>query len=324
MSVVRAYTAEPLSVTNMVQQVMSGDLDTCGIHLDGAFRYMHQIERTKSKYSPQARSLHRIYLYLRVIYDSTAYRNRGHGLLSKDSPGSSFETALSPSILGDIATNGEGKSSAFHVAAPQEDSWEQACVYGMPQSLLLLLARTTDMIDQVCEAREQTGDLPEDLSPACDHLESEILEWKDVEMFSFNASTASLHIIQKTTRAFLNALIIYFAQHIRLMRHSYLKSYIKIVLDNIESIENIKAESGMYSAPLYWPAFIAGSEAFDSGLQARFKEWYRRVETYRLGSARSGIDVLEEVWKDGPSSQGRTSSHWQIVLQKSGARLMLS
>ncbi|KAL2209581.1 hypothetical protein CC79DRAFT_1271400 [Sarocladium strictum] len=315
--------------------VMSGDTSTCGIHLDGAFRFMNHIKSSKSKYSSKARSLHRIYFYLRVIYDSTACRSfiassnkNTNNPETPPSPEADFGTALSVGLLDKVDDDTSAERSVLnHVAAPRTQVGEYECVYGVPQSLLILLARTTDLIEQVTTSRHQTSCssnfIPSDLNDQCDKLESDIIEWLPSPS-SPESTTPSALIIQKTTLAFHNALIIYFAQHIPLLRHTYLRTHIDLVLTSIESIEAIKSESNIFSAPLYWPAFIAGSEAFDQALQDRFRSWYVRVEPYRLASVRSGIDVLRDVWKAGPGGKGRVTSQWRSVVQKTGAKLMLS
>lgn len=312
---------------------MSGDTSTCGIHLDGAFRFMNHIRSSKSKYSSKARSLHRIYFYLRVIYDSTACRNISSSNNcvndTPPSPEADFGTALSVSLLdNEVDTDqdpGTGKSVLNHITAPKAHQvGEYECVYGVPQSLLILLARTTDLIDQVTTSRHHSGSsIPLELASQCDKLESAIIDWESPSPTSTDTTSPSAAIIQKTTLAFHNALIIYFAQHIRLLHHSYLTSHILLVLSSIEAIETIKSDSNIPSAPLYWPAFIAGSEAFEKGLQERFREWYVRVEPYRLASVRSGIDVLREIWGRGPGGRGGTSI-WRKVVQETGVRLMLS
>ncbi|SCN67554.1 ARG81-Transcription factor involved in arginine metabolism [Fusarium fujikuroi] len=311
--------------------VMSGDTSTCGIHLDGAFRFMNHVKATKSTYSSKARSLHRIYFYLRVIYDSTACRNScDYNDGSPPSPEADFSTALSVSLLDKVEDEGVGsgksKSVLNHVTAPKaQQLGEYECVYGVPQALLILLARTTELIDQVTTSRQQQPNSPStDFSDQCDQLESEIIDWEPASSSTSDLDTTpSALIIQKTTLAFHSALIIYFAQHIRHLHHNYLHTHILLVLSSIEAIEAIKSEKNIFSAPLYWPAFIAGSEAFEKGLQDRFRGWYRKVEGYRLASVRSGIDVLREVWKRGPGG-GKGTSHWRRVVQETGVRLMLS
>ncbi|EWG38454.1 hypothetical protein FVEG_01662 [Fusarium verticillioides 7600] len=310
---------------------MSGDTSTCGIHLDGAFRFMNHVKATKSTYSSKARSLHRIYFYLRVIYDSTACRNScDYHDGSPPSPEADFGTALSVSLLDKVEDEGvvpgKSKSVLNHVTAPKaQQVGEYECVYGVPQALLILLARTTELIDQVTTSRQQQPNSPSThFSDQCDQLESDIIDWEPASSSTSDSDTTpSALIIQKTTLAFHSALIIYFAQHIRHLHHNYLRTHILLVLSSIEAIEAIKSENSILSAPLYWPAFIAGSEAFEKGLQDRFRGWYRKVEGYRLASVRSGIDVLREVWKRGPGG-GKGTSHWRRVVQETGVRLMLS
>lgn len=203
------------------------------------------------------------------------------------------------------------------------------CIYGVPQSLLVLLARATDIINQVVAARNTIGFcfIPDELKGSCDELETSIINWDD-EVGSFDRfrqdDSTNSEIIRQTTLAFHNALIIYFAQHIRLIRHVYLKSHVQAVIDSIEAIEKIKAKTCILAAPLYWPAFIAGSEVFDLGLQNRFKDWYTQVELYGIGSVRTGIRVLEDVWKGGPSVENKLTSRWRAVVERTGAALMLS
>ncbi|KAH7034527.1 fungal-specific transcription factor domain-containing protein [Microdochium trichocladiopsis] len=321
--------------------VMSGDTSTCGIHLDGAFRFMTHIRGSKTKYSSKAQSLHRIYFYLRVIYDSTAARHNSldqqSSSCSPASPDSYFGTALSVGLLdrGDETDGQRGNSPLLcHVAAPRSTTvGEYEYVYGVPQDLLILLARTTDLIEQIDECRKSGSTPSHELAELCNELESDIMEWVPGYPFPSpqgdrgdgSRTTPSSEIIEKTTAAFHNALVIYFAQHIRLMRHSFLRSHIEIVLGSIEDIERIKADSGILSAPLYWPAFIAGSEAFDSKCQDRFRAWYAQVEAYRLASVRSGIGVLKQVWAEGPTPpHNRTTSQWRTAVRRTGACLMLS
>lgn len=49
-------------------QVMSGDTDTSGVHLDGARKFIDQAKCWKVRYSNKALALHRIYFYLHTIY----------------------------------------------------------------------------------------------------------------------------------------------------------------------------------------------------------------------------------------------------------------
>lgn len=205
-------------------------------------------------------------------------------------------------------------------------SWE--CIYGVPQTLLVLLSKTTQLIAKLTAFRQkhQTSVIPEELMESCDELETIIMDLpSNFELCQSNAEeTPSYIIVRKTTLAFQNALVIYFAQHVRLLGYRYLQPYVQEVLANIKEIETIKAEKQILAAPLYWPVFIAGSEAFDHSLQAQFKEWYKGVEVYGIESARTGIIVLEKIWRDGPQTGRKLTSQWMSAVQKMGINLMLS
>ncbi|KAH8655412.1 fungal-specific transcription factor domain-containing protein [Xylariales sp. PMI_506] len=311
--------------------VMSGDNSTGGIHLDGAFRFMKHATSWKSKYSPKARSLHRIYFYLRVIYESTApWKRLEDGLGRRESPRAEARRLLSSSPSDVIpivdATNSPTQS---YTITPGTRMSTYEYIYGVPQSLLVLLARATDLISQVTDAREKAGAayIPNHLMATCDELESSIVDWAAESSASEPLAQddgVRSEIIQKTTLAFHNALIIYFAQHIRLIRYSYLCPHVLLVLRSIEAIEELKSQTYILAAPLYWPAFIASSEAFDKELQTGFKEWYTRVEPYGFASVRTGINVLAEVWRDGPSTENRLTSRWRAAVERTGLILMLS
>lgn len=169
--------------------------------------------------------------------------------------------------------------------------------------------------------------LPEDINAACDRLENSILDWKleDNHSIALAADTdASREIIRHQTRAFHGALIIFFSQNIRLLDHRYLRRDVDNILDSIETIEHIKAETNMLAAPIFWPAFIAASEAFDPKQQARFRKWHDEVTAYGIASVRTGIDVVNEVWKVGPSKAKRHTSLWRTIIARTGDSLMLS
>jgi len=203
------------------------------------------------------------------------------------------------------------------------------CIYGIPQQLLALLERITRLIRRVDDFRtaNKLAHLPEDIDIACDRLESDILDWKleDDHSPSLDANTdATREIVRNQTRAFHGALIIFFSQNIRLLDHRYLRQEVDNILESIETIEHIKAETNMLAAPIFWPAFIAATEAFDPKQQARFRKWHEEVTAYGIASVRTGIDVLNEVWKVGPIRAKRHTSLWRMIIARTGDSLMLS
>lgn len=301
---------------------MSGDTHTCGVHLDGAGELLKFLWSKKRSFSSKTRSLYSIYCYLRVIYESTlvpqadqpAQREAGSEsvfcFFNNMDPDEAADTGpLSPKIA--------GETTMFE------------CIYGIPQQLLAILESITRLIRRVDDFQmaDKFAHLPEDINAACDRLENSILDWKleDNHSIALAADTdASREIIRHQTRAFHGALIIFFSQNIRLLDHRYLRRDVDNILDSIETIEHIKAETNMLAAPIFWPAFIAASEAFDPKQQARFRKWHDEVTAYGIASVRTGIDVVNEVWKVGPSKAKRHTSLWRTIIARTGDSLMLS
>ncbi|KKK19091.1 hypothetical protein P175DRAFT_0465447 [Aspergillus ochraceoroseus IBT 24754] len=320
------FLATMLSMISI--NVMSGDTSTCSVHLDGAFHFIKMARNWKVNYSPKARSLHRIYVYLRTIYESTATRSQ------KAMPCRSTSIQLAiPELSQTYSTDisrGASDSPNSH-PSPESDSHMSTyeCIYGVPHHLLILLSKTTELIDAVTDARETSGMtmIPDGLARECDRLESAIMDWPlelELKKCLGDEMSASSEIIRRTARAFHHALVIYFAQHIRLVGHRYLHQYIESVLDCIEAIEKIKANTDCLAAPLYWPAFVAASEAFDEHLQDRFKAWYEQVEMYGIAAVRTGINILTRVWQNGTGASNRITSQWRIEVHRTNAHLMLS
>jgi arginine metabolism regulation protein II len=310
---------------------MSGDTSTCGMHLDGAFRLMNQARTWKTNYSSKARSLHRIYFYLRAIYESTQVRGSSDVPLAlRTSDVSMPEVTRWPQsdvmhIMGETDRSGHPNSSSESPTLMTTYEY----IYGVPRSLLVLLWECIRLIQDLTAVREKTRSpmIPADLVDRCDELERCIMDWStdlELERRRNEQSSARSEIIYHTTLAFHNALIIYFAQDVRSMGHRYLQPYVQAVLDNIEAIERIKAEVHILAAPLYWPAFIAASEAFHDHLQERFRTWYNHVEMYGIAAVRTGTTVLAEVWNFGPRRENALSSQWRTVVKRTNVTLMLS
>jgi arginine metabolism regulation protein II len=301
---------------------MSGDTHTCGVHLDGAGELLKFLWKKKRALSIKTRSLYSIYCYLRVIYESTLVHRTDE--TTQHEPRSESVFCFFDSIDPHEAA-GTSPSSAKTVS--EMAMFE--CIYGIPQQLLSLLEEVTRLIrrvDNFCMT-DTLANLPDDINAACDRLENDILDWKmeDDHSLSLAADTnATREIVRNQTRAFHGALVIFFSQNIRLLDHRYLRGDVDNILESIETIEHIKAETNMLAAPIFWPAFIAATEAFDSKQQARFRKWHEEVTAYGIASVRTGIDVVNEVWKLGPSRAKRHTSLWRTIVARTGDSLMLS
>ncbi|RTE85338.1 hypothetical protein BHE90_000112 [Fusarium euwallaceae] len=320
----KEFLATMLSMISI--NVMSGDTASCSLHLDAAHGLITHARTWKSKYSNKAQALHRIYFFLRTIYESTAIHSTTTcDKLCEARIAGSFCTGEPTNLL--YNSPGTTPSVTSSKAWSSGDAYES--IYAIPQDLLMLLNRAVELISKVTEVRETSigTDIPPHLVELCDDLERSIMDYEAgyIDADDMSGTTSSnLSIIQHMTRAFHNAVIIYFAQHIRLVGHRYLQSFVENVLDSIEAIERIKAETKILATPLYWPAFIAASEAFDARLQTRFRSWYNQVERYGIEYIRAGRCILEQVWTEGPSRGTRVTSQWKTVVERTGSTLMLS
>ncbi|KAH9242544.1 hypothetical protein K456DRAFT_1743728 [Colletotrichum gloeosporioides 23] len=314
----KEYLATMLSMITI--NIMSGDTSTCAVHLDGAKQLISH--NRKSRVSGKTRALHRIYFYLRVIYESTAIHPSGGDVHA--SPAREASDQSEAYISADLRDS--------HSEDQSEEPTEMAsfeCIYGIPRSLLLLLKDTTNLIKQVSQAREsgQSSEISESLKSQCDSLEKSILDWSledELARCRQTSTSTSFDIIFNQTKSFHNALIIYFAQNIHLLSFRYLRQYVEAVLQGIEAIENIKTDNNILAAPIFWPAFIAATEAFDPQQQTRFRKWYERVAIYGIKAVRTGSRVVYEVWDRGPSTDGRVTSLWRTIIEQTGETLMLT
>ncbi|KAH2165248.1 hypothetical protein KXV74_005709 [Aspergillus fumigatus] len=182
-----------------------------------------------------------------------------------------IEEDTTPSSMMPMAPN------VLESESPISDMSTYECIYGIPQNLLILLKESIELIDEVNSYRSNpdTLSIPESLSQACDELEQKIMDWplhKHLNRCKMSKNSTSATIIYHQTRAFLNALIIFFSQGVRLMSHRYLRQYVEAILDSIEAIEQLKAETKILAAPLFWPAFMGATEAFEPRHQERFRQ----------------------------------------------------
>lgn len=315
---------------------MSGDTSTCGVHLDSAEKLIGYMNARKSSFSRNAQSLHRIYLYLQVIYGSTAIRRPRSGA-SRFSPSLGSQRTFGPRPATPkqhlFIEDDETPSSMMPIEAdvmasqgPVAEVSAYKCIYGIPQSLLLLLKESIEVIDEVNSFRmnAQNSPIPASLSQICDELEQKIMDWpldKRFRRYKEPKNGTSATIIYHQTRAFLNALIIYFFSECD-VNESLLSSSIRP--DSSGQHRSYRAETKILAAPLFWPAFMGATEAFEPRLQERFRQWYGRVEMYGIEAVRTGIQVVHEVWRRGPTMTRQVDAGWRSVVEKRGDCLMLT
>lgn len=301
-------------------KVMSGSATTCGVHLNGAHQLLEHMWNEKKKASEKTKTLHRIYCYLRIIWESTQVFKDGRAeCVMRSSPRKSVFKMLEQREAAEDSFSNASETSCGLLTMP---SFEH--IYGIPQSLLAMLEDTTRVVDQLKRTNKAND---EDLGGACSELEQRILDWALVSDSNCDPSTSEgkrQKIIQHQTASFHSALVIFFSQNVRSLDRRYLKQYIETVLESIEAIERIKAETNMLAAPLFWPAFMAATTAYTSDHRTRFRKWYEGASSYGIATVRTGINVILKVWENDQPPTGSLTCPWRHVVSSSGEDLMLS
>ncbi|KAK6387174.1 arginine metabolism regulation protein II [Exophiala oligosperma] len=311
--------------------VASGDTGTCGVHLKGCEQLIRSARKSKMKYSGKARALHRIFFYLRTIHASTTINT---------------EDVIQTSTLQRVNSNDslEGDQEALGEMEVEDDSWLDmregepkdmaSCeyVYGVPQSLLVLMRKAVRVVQHVSHYRRKNPGLlySANLARLCDEIDEEILDWPIEQELSrcsiMSREDDTTKTVEHQTRAFHDALVLYFSQHVRLMHHRHLKPYVESVLYHLEAFDTIRNGSGSpgFGGALFWPAFIAASEAFDPALQARFMAWFERAKSYGLHSLWGGNAIALEVWNKDSPTKTRITSQWRTIAEERQVELMLT
>ncbi|KAF2767800.1 hypothetical protein EJ03DRAFT_365124 [Teratosphaeria nubilosa] len=319
-------------LTMVTIDVVSGDTDTCILHLAGCESFIHHARRAKSKYSYKAKALHRHYLYLRTVHDSASLHGASKSGQVRESDLDQIarlpNTQEVPSTVSTCLVSTAGDDLSWLTVCEISENDMTACefVYGVPLSLLMLIRKATAMIQHDVQSQRLARDAGL-RSPTYDDIEVAILQWPlEAELgrkaHLFNKLQARL--MEHQTRAFHQALLIYFAQHYRTLPHQYLRPNVQAALESLEHIEELKHDAGMHCGHNFWPAFIAASEAFDEELQTRFRAWFEKVEMHCLNSIRPARDLIYELWSLPREPVKPGTSRWRMLAEAKQITLMLS
>lgn len=290
--------------------VVSGDTRTCGLHLSGCESLIRARRRGGVKISSKTKALHRIFFYLRVMQDATeftcsAFQPARTSTESHQSGPDDFETYLDP----------------YEPLVDETfDSASYELIYGLPQSLLVLVHKTCSLLQKINTCNGAA--FSPRMIPVCDQLEDDILEWPVEQEVARSERTRmddrNCRILQHHIRAFHNATIIFFCRKIRFMNRKHLQQYVKAVICHLEEIKSIKGKEIINARPLLWPAFVAGEQAIDESTRGRFLKWFHIIEQHGVATAKLTRASLEEIW------QRSSHNHLQAPIRVLHTQLMLT
>lgn len=250
--------------------------------------------------SRKVRVLHYIYLYLRVIEESTHIYT---GNTQAAPPSLEPENMLYPSLrthslrLGkdmDALCGGNFESLLFGDCSNiQKDEFAE--IYGFPQQLVSFISRTTYLSNA-------TSAPSTSLDQQCRQLETGICEWTSPEQTATNADDpfsllANQIMMPHLISAIHSAIIIFFYRRIRNVHPLMLQHHAEKTISSLEKFETEKRSLCLTNCGIVWPGFMAASEALDEGLRERSRVLLRGcARATGMRNFDVACDVVESVW----------------------------
>lgn len=288
----------------------------------------------KKKLSSKAKVLHRIFLSLKLIQDSTCldYDNIKHDFDNEtyDVNGDKFDETRKGKIDFIVASSNKSTTPTFINKKlintnKYDENFATDALYGLPNSLILLFSSTVSLLKSKIYY-QNNHELPPNFNQKIDLLQQNLENWQlDWQLFDENDDglkfyspmhEATYHHIQ----SFYHALWIYFNRFILETDAKLVQTRVSKTLDHLNSIQNLIARGVASIIPLFWQGFIAGCEATSIELQMGFKKWGADIAQY-LGSYWGARQIMLEVWRRKRMNEDHDD--WVSVIHDWEMNLML-
>lgn len=226
------------------------------------------------------------------------------------------------------------------LSGPEEESFSN--FYGMPASILRLIARTNNIVAQIDPPQLHGTTQPfmlSSLAEAAATLEREICQWdkpqKGIEtnndpfdLLNCNSANSIPEPTQTMTSnvstAMHHALMVYFFRFVRGTNPIILQHYVESILSNLELHHESKQcfFPGVRLGVTVWPSFIAACEALGDDLRRRAIVCMRHATWAGFQNAEAAEMVAKEVWRRRDAGELHVS--WSTVLRESHTILLLT
>jgi arginine metabolism regulation protein II len=324
----------------MIVQVFSGDMQEARCYLLDAQRFVSRFGVEQSAKSRKARMLHSIYLYLRILEESTDIQSR-EDEFEKQPGGYCGSTSLSTpdsrvSIWADDLTLSPDDPRYCSLLATEV---QPACsvdsiaifeqIYSIPVSLFKMIAQATEVAREMERLRRyglSSGIDVDLLWTEVKTLEQQICSWKNQYGSDLGESLPREALLYHLAEAIHAALMIFFYRRVRDMHSGAVQHWVRQTADHLSTVERLKLQCGDRSANLCWPGFIAGCEATEAATRQRWSQWFTR--SYKDSRIRM-FDVarvaMENIWRTKDTS-GACVHSWSEALRGAtdSTRLVLS
>lgn len=295
--------------------------------------------KTKNKLSSKAKILHRIFLSMKLIQDSTCLNiaNIKEDMeISKNMPDpTNLETGLhsNAKIKIDYLVDKSRVSTPMFVnkklinTNKNDDSFATDALYGLPNSLILLFSETVHLLRRKIYFRDMHGGTPPNFEEDSEKLSQSIANW-DLDWKLYEGSNSGPRFFSSMHEAtyhhimsFYSTLAIYYGRFIEEVAPEELQGKVATTLHHLNSIQRLIAKDEAHIIPLFWQGFISGCEATSVELQMGFKKWGADIAQY-LGSYWGARQIMLEVWRRKKNKDPKDD--WVSVIQDWEMNLMLN
>ena len=269
--------------------------------------------KTKKKLSSKARVLHRIFLSLKIIQDSTCldmkniegdYEDidkKGYNVNGEASAGDAKNSSSTPPAGDGAQATPLFINKKLINTKNHSENFATDALYGIPNSLILLFAQTVRLLRRKLHHEHnklQPPNFDEDVTALGNRLQNWSLDWnlyiesKGQKQFYSPMHEVTYHHIL----SFYNGLTIYFNRLIKNVSASEIQDKVELTLLHLNSIHQLIVKEDVAIIPLFWQGFIAGCEAILVDLQLGYKKWGADIAQY-LGSYWGARQIMLEVWR---------------------------
>lgn len=295
----------------------------------------------KRNKSHKTRILHYIFLFLRVIEESTYIYPQSEDRERLGTNELGTDDLLFPSIQTRARQLGQDSSplsrAEFELGllsiVPNTASLLME-IYGIPLSLFSLISRATSLANALdFEAPIQAHRLRDPVrAKQIKKLENEICTWNiedaiivetDAVEASVDASPVNNGRTQHLILALHNALVLYFYRRIYNVNPWLLQSFVDKVLEHLQKVEQEKLEFNILNTSIVWPGFIAAAEACGEESRRVSLAWLKgNWQKSGWRSFEQAAIIAEELWNTRQS--GNHEITWVDLLKGRGTTLVLT
>lgn len=332
--------------------VVWGTMADCQYHLSLCGEFIAQRMAIRPQLSNKAKSLHRIYSFLRLIQDSTSFQNLEnineeqknkyldmleHSNANRTCKGE-FQEVIYPDdgtigivfVKSDTAvTRYEPNFINCNISTTEKGTklLLTEAMYGITNSLILFFSEAVKLL-KLKLYLEKNGDPKDNLrfKNVCTTFEKRLIEWqpewilKDDEGNFFTDFHEGLH---HQIHSMHNALIVYYFTLIRELGDIFLQKHCTDCISHLESLLELSKDKNVKIHSMFFQGFIAGCSATDTRLQSRFREWaVKFVKLSGIGSYWGARQIMFEVWRRRKNAE--PNDNWLSVHRDWEMNVMLS